>query len=90
MFFCMFASQPSYFWTSHGILSDKFGENIPYWTQIGEISRWLVWVINSGFMVEQIVKSSLNFYKIQCMIPQGVIQGRFQAVSDIGQQDSDA
>ena len=29
-------------------------------------------------MVEQIVKSSLNFYKIQCMIPQGVIRVDFK------------
>ena len=41
-FFFMFVSQSSYFRTSHWILLDKFGQNISYRTQIGEISRYLV------------------------------------------------
>ena len=38
-------------------LIDKLCEKISYSTQIGEISRWLVRVINSRFIVEKSVKS---------------------------------
>ena len=54
---------------------------ISYWTQTGEISRWLVWVINSRFIVEKIVKSSPILTKFSAWYFRGVIQGRFHSGS---------
>ena len=57
-------------------LIDKLCEKISYSTQIGEISRWLVRVINSRFIVEKVL-SLVKFLQNSVYNTSGAKTGQF-------------